>query len=104
MVGLADRGEHRPAELSGGQQQRVAVARAIVHRPSIILCDEPTGNLDNTTSTEVMRLLRDMNQQEGTTFLIVTHDSSIASQCERTITMSDGNILSDSPHVPLEEE
>ena len=104
LVGLADRGEHRPAELSGGQQQRVAVARAIVHQPSIILCDEPTGNLDNTTSAEVMRLLSEMNVHQGTTFLIVTHDSTIASQCQRTITMSDGNILSDSSHASQEEE
>jgi ABC-type lipoprotein export system ATPase subunit len=104
LVGLADRSEHRPAELSGGQQQRVAVARAIVHQPSIILCDEPTGNLDNATSAEVMRLLGEMNQRQGTTFLIVTHDSSIASQCQRTITMSDGNVLSDSNNPPSEEE
>jgi putative ABC transport system ATP-binding protein len=104
LVGLADRGEHRPAELSGGQQQRVAVARAIVHQPSIILCDEPTGNLDNATSNEVMGLLSEMNQHQGTTFLIVTHDSTIASKCQRTITMSDGNILSDSSLAPHEEE
>lgn len=104
LVGLADRGEHRPAELSGGQQQRVAVARAIVHQPSIILCDEPTGNLDNATSNEVMGLLSEMNQHQGTTFLIVTHDSTIASKCQRTITMSDGNILSDSLLAPHEEE
>ena len=93
QVGLGDRSGHRPAELSGGQQQRVAVARAIVHRPSIILCDEPTGNLDNTTSGEVMRLLNTMNEEQGTTFLIVTHDPAIAAQCQRTITMSDGNIV-----------
>lgn len=103
-VGLGDRGEHRPAELSGGQQQRVAVARAIVHRPSIILCDEPTGNLDNATSTEVMGLLSQMNQQHGTTFLIVTHDSDIASQCQRTITMNDGTIQSDARRLEREEE
>jgi putative ABC transport system ATP-binding protein len=103
-VGLGDRGEHRPAELSGGQQQRVAVARAIVHRPSIILCDEPTGNLDNATSTEVMGLLSEMNRQQGTTFLIVTHDSNIASQCQRTITMSDGTIQSDAQQPAREEE
>ncbi len=103
-VGLGDRGEHRPAELSGGQQQRVAVARAIVHQPSIILCDEPTGNLDNTTSAEVMALLTEMNQAQATTFLIVTHDANIASQCQRTITMSDGSILSDATSTPAEEE
>ena len=103
-VGLGDRGEHRPAELSGGQQQRVAVARAIVHRPSIILCDEPTGNLDNATSGDVMALLRDMNQRHGTTFLIVTHDPDIAAQCQRIITMSDGNIVASQPPLASEEE
>ncbi len=103
-VGLGDRGEHRPAELSGGQQQRVAVARAIVHRPSIILCDEPTGNLDNATSGDVMALLRDMNQRHGTTFLIVTHDPDIAAQCQRIITMSDGNIVASQLPLASEEE
>ena len=104
LVGLGDRSEHRPAELSGGQQQRVAVARAIVHQPSIILCDEPTGNLDNTTSGEVMALLTEMNKTQQTTFLIVTHDANIASLCQRTITMSDGSILSDGASLPIEEE
>ncbi len=104
LVGLGDRAEHRPAELSGGQQQRVAVARAIVHRPSIILCDEPTGNLDNTTSTEVMALLTEMNRSQHTTFLIVTHDANIASQCQRTITMSDGSIRNDTTSHRTEEE
>ena len=104
QVGLGDRGGHRPAELSGGQQQRVAVARAIVHRPSIILCDEPTGNLDNTTSGEVMRLLNTMNEEQGTTFLIVTHDPAIAAQCQRTITMSDGNIVDPTSLSSVEEE
>lgn len=103
-VGLGDRGEHRPAELSGGQQQRVAVARAIVHRPSIILCDEPTGNLDNATSEDVMTLLSEMNEKQGTTFLIVTHDRRIAARCQRIITMSDGNVLSGSSQLHTEEE
>ena len=104
LVGLSDRADHRPAELSGGQQQRVAVARAIVHQPSIVLCDEPTGNLDNTTSTDVMALLTTMNQTHRTTFLIVTHDANIASQCQRTITMSDGSILTDAGPPRNEEE
>lgn len=104
MVGLGDRGEHRPAELSGGQQQRVAVARAIVHQPSIILCDEPTGNLDNNTSREVMTLLSEMNRSQRTTFLIVTHDANIAAKCQRTITMNDGTVLNDSSTAPPEEE
>ena len=103
QVGLGDRNGHRPAELSGGQQQRVAVARAIVHRPSIILCDEPTGTSTTPPPDEVMALLSTMNEEQGTTFLIVTHDPAIAEQCQRTITMSDGNIVAPSP-PPTEEE
>lgn len=102
-VGLADRAEHRPAELSGGQQQRVAVARAIVHRPAVILCDEPTGNLDSTTSKAVMRLLKGLNEHEQTAFLIVTHDPHIAEQCQRIVTMHDGTVVSDTVR-PHEEE
>lgn len=102
-VGLADRAEHRPAELSGGQQQRVAVARAIVHRPAVILCDEPTGNLDSTTSKAVMRLLKALNEHEQTAFLIVTHDPHIAEQCQRIVTMHDGTVVSDTVR-PHEEE
>ena len=103
-VGLSERAEHRPAELSGGQQQRVAVARAIVHKPSIILCDEPTGNLDTSTSNEVMKLLKTMNKELNTTFLIVTHDREIAKQCERIITMSDGLVVNDQRKPGSEEE
>ena len=103
-VGLGDRFEHRPAELSGGQQQRVAVARAIVHSPSIILCDEPTGNLDTGTSSEVMALLQAMNRDEGTTFLIVTHDETIAQGCQRTITMQDGVVVNGARTSNSEEE
>ncbi len=102
-VGLADRAEHRPAELSGGQQQRVAVARAIVHRPAVILCDEPTGNLDSGTSKAVMRLLKTLNEHEQTAFLIVTHDPHIAEQCQRIVTMHDGTVVSDTVR-PHEEE
>ena len=92
-VGLEERSQHRPAELSGGQQQRVAVARAIVHRPSVILCDEPTGNLDSKTSGEVLTLLKRLNAEQNTTFLIVTHDAKIASLCDRVIQMDDGLII-----------
>ncbi len=92
-VGLADRSEHRPTELSGGQQQRVAVARAIVHHPKVILCDEPTGNLDSTTSNNVMDLLKEINNKLGTTFLLVTHDKEIASKCSRIMQMDDGLII-----------
>jgi len=94
-VGLEDRSEHRPAELSGGQQQRVAVARALVHNPAIIFCDEPTGNLDSGTSGEVLELLLRLNHERNTTFLIVTHDSNIAEHCSRTLRMSDGVIIED---------
>jgi putative ABC transport system ATP-binding protein len=98
-VGLEERSQHRPAELSGGQQQRVAVARAIVHRPSVILCDEPTGNLDSKTSGEVLTLLKRLNAEQNTTFLIVTHDAKIASLCDRVIQMDDGLITnSDAQH------
>ena len=94
-VGLGDRSEHRPSELSGGQQQRVAIARAIVHNPSVILCDEPTGNLDSATSASVMTLLKSINGKMGTTFLLVTHDSDVAAQCSRILHMEDGEIVSD---------
>ena len=98
-VGLEERSQHRPAELSGGQQQRVAVARAIVHRPSVILCDEPTGNLDSKTSGEVLTLIKRLNAEQNTTFLIVTHDAKIASLCDRVIQMDDGLIInSDAQH------
>ena len=98
-VCLEERSQHRPAELSGGQQQRVAVARAIVHRPSVILCDEPTGNLDSKTSGEVLTLLKRLNAEQNTTFLIVTHDAKIASLCDRVIQMDDGLIInSDAQH------
>ena len=92
-VGLGDRLHHRPAELSGGQQQRVAVARAVVHRPAIVLCDEPTGNLDTETSESIIGLLRTLCKVGNTTFLIVTHDHSIAEQCDRILQMADGKFL-----------
>lgn len=94
-VGLADRSEHRPTELSGGQQQRVAIARAIVHHPKVILCDEPTGNLDSATSSTVMTLLKEINKKLGTTFLLVTHDKDVASQCSRILRMDDGLMVDD---------
>lgn len=93
-VGLADRLTHRPSELSGGQQQRVSIARAIVHDPSVILCDEPTGNLDSETSQQVMELLSELNDS-GSTIVIVTHDNEIANQCSRVIRINDGRIIDD---------
>jgi putative ABC transport system ATP-binding protein len=91
-VGLGDRGAHRPAELSGGQQQRVAIARSFVHKPAVILCDEPTGNLDGKTSDQIMDLLCELNSQ-GATIVIVTHDVDVANKCSRIIEITDGRIL-----------
>ena len=93
-VGLGDRLNHRPQELSGGQQQRVSIARAIVHNPSVILCDEPTGNLDSLTSSQVMELLVELNHS-GATIVIVTHDPEIASLCSRIVKIQDGVIVSE---------
>ena len=95
QVGLADRMDHRPNELSGGQRQRVAVARALVMRPSIILADEPTGNLDTATSLEVMELFADI-QKAGNTVILVTHEEDIAACAERTVRLRDGRVESDS--------
>lgn len=92
LVGLGDRKRHLPNELSGGQQQRVAIARALVNRPKIVLGDEPTGDLDTTTSEEIVGVLRDINLTTGTTFVIVTHNPEVAAACDRTIRMRDGAV------------
>lgn len=94
QVGLGDRMDHRPNELSGGQRQRVAVGRALVMKPSIILADEPTGNLDTATSQEVMELFRDI-QKAGNTVILVTHEEDIAAYAHRTVRLRDGRVESD---------
>ncbi len=93
LVGLEERMHHTPAQLSGGQQQRVAIARSLINSPGILLADEPTGNLDSTTSVEVMNMFRDLNRQQGITVIIVTHDPKTAAFTDRAINMSDGLIM-----------
>ena len=94
-VGLADRVDHLPNQLSGGQRQRVAIARALVTKPSILLADEPTGNLDSRTTVEIMQLFDELHQ-EGHTLIVVTHEDEIAQHCHRIVEMKDGKIFNDS--------
>ena len=92
-VGLSGRAEHKPAQLSGGEQQRVAIARALINRPSVVLADEPTGNLDTHNRDEIQRLLFDIRKKFGQTIVMVTHDERLAEMADRKIVMSDGTIL-----------
>ncbi len=99
-VGLANRMHHRPNELSGGQRQRVAVARALVGEPSLLLADEPTGNLDSATGEEIMRLFDDLHRR-GHTLLLVTHEPRLAARCPRAIRLSDGRVVGDGPGAEI---
>ena len=101
-VGLGNRLDHLPSELSGGQQQRVAIARALVNEPAMILADEPTGNLDSRSGTEVMQIFQRLNTEQGITVVFVTHDPWIARHCKRVVMLRDGKVISDrAVHQPL---
>jgi len=98
-VGMDERGKHKPTELSGGQQQRVAIARALAANPSLILADEPTGALDTKTGQDIMSLFLELNEQEGITIVIITHDPKIAGQCKRAVRMKDGVLMHEEQSV-----
>ena len=95
LVGLGNRTDHHPNQLSGGQQQRVAIARALINNPSILLADEPTGNLDTRTSIEVMGIFQRLNQERGITVVLITHEMDIAEYGTRIVTFRDGQVVAD---------
>jgi putative ABC transport system ATP-binding protein len=97
LVGLAQRMDHHPNQLSGGQQQRVAIARGLINRPSLLLADEPTGNLDSRTSVEVMGIFQKLNKEKGITVLLITHEHDIAEYATRVVTFRDGRVVKDEP-------
>ena len=99
LVGLADRHDHHPAQLSGGQQQRVAIARALANNPAILMCDEPTGNLDTRTAKDVIRLFRALNHEHGITVILVTHDQDVARSARRIVVLRDGEIVHDGSDI-----
>ncbi|MFD2179694.1 lipoprotein-releasing ABC transporter ATP-binding protein LolD [Veronia pacifica] len=94
QVGVDHRASHRPSELSGGERQRVAIARAVVNKPALVLADEPTGNLDHKTALDIYALIRRLNEELNTTFLVVTHDNELAAKLDRQMTMLDGELIS----------
>ena len=94
QVGLGHRLTHYPSQLSGGEQQRVAIARAFVMKPSLLLADEPTGNLDQTTGNHIIELLFSLREKHGTTLVLITHDGQLASRCDRSVRMMNGQIIS----------
>jgi putative ABC transport system ATP-binding protein len=101
---LKARVHHRPSELSGGEQQRAALARALINRPKLLLADEPTGNLDSHTGTEIMNMLRDFNQQLGMTVVMVTHERALAERyAQRMVFLADGKLVDDRPNRPALE-
>ena len=99
LVGLAERGKHRPAELSGGQQQRVAIARAIVSDPTLLICDEPTGDLDRASAEEILGLLQTLNREHGKTIVMVTHDPKAAEYATHTLHLDKGNLVEQAAHA-----